>query len=139
MIPSATDLQLGSQRWSAGPAAVAVYTRGALVVGILANNIWSFAGNGGQPVNAMLIQPFININLANGWCIASSPSEVVQLSVLLDTNAAAAFGASRCGLFRPGAASLPASIVGILNVVLRQNPERNLLRGQGWRGQFGGL
>jgi hypothetical protein len=39
VIPSATDVQLSTQRWSAGPAGVAVYTRGALVAGILANNI----------------------------------------------------------------------------------------------------
>jgi len=73
VIPSATDVQLSMQRWSAGPAGVAVYTRGALVAGILANNIWSFAGEGGRQVNSMLIQPFLNINLANGWYIASSP------------------------------------------------------------------
>ncbi len=60
VIPSATDVQLSSQRWSAGPGAVAVYTSGALVAGMLVNNIWSFAGEGGRKINSMLIQPFIN-------------------------------------------------------------------------------
>jgi hypothetical protein len=73
VIPSATDVRLSSQRWSAGPAAVAVYTSGPLVAGMLANNIWSFAGEGGRKINSMLIQPFINYNLANGWYLASSP------------------------------------------------------------------
>jgi hypothetical protein len=73
VIPSATDQQLSSQRWSAGPAAVAVYTSGPLVAGVLANNIWSFAGEGGRKINSMLIQPFINYNLADGWYLASSP------------------------------------------------------------------
>lgn len=73
VIPSATDVRLSSQRWSAGPAAVAVYTSGPLVAGLLANNIWSFAGEGGRRINSMLIQPFINYNLANGWYLASSP------------------------------------------------------------------
>lgn len=73
VIPSATDLRLSSQRWSAGPAGVAVYTKGNLVGGVLVNNIWSFAGSGGRDVNAMLIQPFLNINLANGWYLISSP------------------------------------------------------------------
>jgi len=33
------------------------------VVGALANQQWSFAGWGGEDVNAMLIQPFVNYNL----------------------------------------------------------------------------
>lgn len=73
LIPSATDSRLGSQRWSAGPAAVAVYTKGPVVGGLLINNIWSFAGSGGQPVSAMLIQPFLNLNFPSGWYLASSP------------------------------------------------------------------
>ena len=73
VIPSATDVRLSSQRWSAGPAAVAVYTHGPLVAGMLINNIWSFAGDGGRDVNAMLIQPFINYNLSAGWYLITSP------------------------------------------------------------------
>lgn len=73
VIPSATDLQLSSQRWSAGPAGVAVYTSGPIVAGVLMNNIWSFAGTGGNDINAMLIQPFINYNLPGGWYLISSP------------------------------------------------------------------
>src|SRR5689334_19692797 len=41
---TATDDDLGSQRWSAGPAAVGVWTPGHWVVGALVNNQWSFAG-----------------------------------------------------------------------------------------------
>jgi|694.fasta_scaffold22409_13 hypothetical protein len=73
VIPSATDGQLSSQRWSAGPAAVAVYTKGPVVGGVLINNIWSFAGSGGSDVNRMLIQPFFNYNLPGGWYLISSP------------------------------------------------------------------
>ncbi len=73
VIPSATDPQLGSQRWSAGPAGVAVYSQGPLVAGVLLNNVWSFAGQAGSPVNALLIQPFLNYNLAAGWYLISSP------------------------------------------------------------------
>ncbi|WP_152669656.1 hypothetical protein [Synechococcus sp. GFB01] len=73
VFPSATDDRLSTQRWSAYPAAVAVYTQGPLVAGMLVNNVWSFAGNGGREVNSMLIQPFINYNLPKGWYLASSP------------------------------------------------------------------
>ncbi len=73
VIPSATDVELSGQRWSAGPAAVAVYTKGPWVGGVLVNNVWSFAGQGGRDVNAMLIQPFLNHNLPGGWYLISSP------------------------------------------------------------------
>ncbi|MFN5463579.1 MAG: neuromedin U [Cyanobacteriota bacterium] len=73
VIPSATDVQLSSQRWSAGPAAAAVFSKGSWVGGVLVNNVWSFAGDGGRDVNAMLIQPFLNYNLPAGWYLISSP------------------------------------------------------------------
>lgn len=73
VIPSATDSRIGSQRWSAGPSAVLVYTKGQIVAGGLVNNIWSFAGEGKSDVNKMLIQPFLNYNLPKGWYLTSSP------------------------------------------------------------------
>jgi hypothetical protein len=63
---------LGSQKWSAGPAAVAVWLPGKWVVGGLINNQWSFAGtNNRSPVNQMLIQPFVNYNFGGGWYLTS--------------------------------------------------------------------
>jgi hypothetical protein len=44
LLPTATDARLGTDRWSAGPTAVAVLTQGNIVAGVLANNIWSFTG-----------------------------------------------------------------------------------------------
>ena len=41
IIPSATDNRLSSQRWSAGPSGVLVYTKGPIVAGGLINNVWS--------------------------------------------------------------------------------------------------
>jgi hypothetical protein len=72
-FPTATDPLLGAGQWSAGPAVVALTMQGHWVVGALANNQWSFAGWGGQEVNAMLIQPFVNYNLAHGWYLTSAP------------------------------------------------------------------
>ncbi|MFO1461954.1 MAG: neuromedin U [Verrucomicrobiota bacterium] len=72
-LPTATDSLLGSGMWSAGPAAVALTMQGPWVVGVLANQQWSYAGWGDQDVSAMLIQPFINYNLPNGWYLSSAP------------------------------------------------------------------
>jgi hypothetical protein len=72
-FPTATDPLLGSGKWSAGPAVVALTMQGHWVIGALANNQWSFAGWGSKNVNQMLIQPFINYNLPHGWYLTSAP------------------------------------------------------------------
>jgi len=72
-IPTASDSMLGADRWSAGPSAVALMMHKHWVIGALANQQWSFAGSGGEYVNAMLIQPFINYNLPDGWYLTTSP------------------------------------------------------------------
>jgi len=72
-FPTATDSLLGSGKWSAGPAAVALTMQGHWVVGVLANQQWSYAGWGDQDVSALLIQPFINYNLPHGWYLNTVP------------------------------------------------------------------
>ena len=73
-IPTATDEKLGSEKWSAGPSAVALVTPGPWVVGTLVRQLWSFAGDDDrQDVSQMLIQPFVNYNMAGGWFLTSAP------------------------------------------------------------------
>ena len=72
-LPTATDRDLGSGQWSMGPAGVALVMHGHWVYGALINNQWSVAGWGDKPVNAMLLQPFINYNLPDGWYLTSGP------------------------------------------------------------------
>ncbi|MGH7176083.1 MAG: neuromedin U, partial [Tepidisphaeraceae bacterium] len=72
-VPTGTDSQLTSGKWSIGPAAVGLFMEGPWVVGALINQQWSFAGWGDKNVSAMLIQPFVNYNLSDGWYLTSSP------------------------------------------------------------------
>jgi hypothetical protein len=73
-FPTATDDLFGTGKWSAGPAAVALTMQGPWVFGALANNVWSYAGDGDRgSVNAFLVQPFINYNLDAGWFLVSAP------------------------------------------------------------------
>jgi hypothetical protein len=73
-LPTATDELLGSEKWSTGPAAVALTIQGPWVFGALMNNQWSFAGNNKRDkVNQMILQPFVNYNLPGGWYLTSSP------------------------------------------------------------------
>ena len=65
---------IGSDKWSAGPAAVALTMPGKWVLGALVQNIWSFAGPSGDPdVNKFTFQYFVNYNLKDGWYLTSTP------------------------------------------------------------------
>ncbi|MFM7641873.1 MAG: neuromedin U [Cyanobium sp.] len=116
VIPSATDVALSSQRWSAGPAGVVVYTRGPWVAGVLVNNIWSFAGEGGKDVNAMLIQPFVNYNLPGGWYLTSSPILTADWTAADGRGWTVPIGGGVGRLFRVGTQPFNASFQTFWNV-----------------------
>jgi hypothetical protein len=66
--PTATDDQIGSGKWSAGPSAVALTQPSWGTVGGLVRQLWSFAGSSNRSeVNQLLLEPFVNYNLLNGW------------------------------------------------------------------------
>jgi hypothetical protein len=59
--PTATDDQLGTGKWGAGPTIVALKQQGPWTYGILANHIWSYAGDEDRTdVNNTFLQPFLN-------------------------------------------------------------------------------
>lgn len=58
--PTATDHLLGSEKWGAGPTAIALRQTGPWTYGVLANHVWSYAGESDRgEVNATFIQPFL--------------------------------------------------------------------------------
>jgi len=66
-LNTATDPLLGPEKWGAGPTGVALWMGGPWTVGILANQIWSFAGDSKQPdINQAYFQPFIAYTTKNG-------------------------------------------------------------------------
>jgi hypothetical protein len=59
LYPSATDDALGSEKWGVGPTAVVLRQEKGWTYGLLANHVWSFAGEGSRmEVNATFLQPF---------------------------------------------------------------------------------
>ena len=59
LLPTATDETLGGEKWGLGPTGVALKQQGPWTYGILANHIWSFAGDDDRTeVNATFLQPF---------------------------------------------------------------------------------
>ena len=73
-LPTNSTDRIGTNKWGIGPTAVALKSEGHWLVGVLANNIWSFAGpDNAASINQMLVQPIINYNFAEGWYATSSP------------------------------------------------------------------
>jgi hypothetical protein len=71
---SATDDRLGLGKWSVGPTLAIVSIPDPWVVGVVARNLWSFAGETQRRnVNLFLVQPFLNYNFRNGWYLTSTP------------------------------------------------------------------
>jgi hypothetical protein len=74
VIPTGSGDRMSSDKWSAGPAAVGLTMPGHWVVGALAQNVWSFAGEGeADSVNAFLFQYFVNYNMKKGWYLSTAP------------------------------------------------------------------
>jgi hypothetical protein len=66
LLPTATQTELGSEKWGAGPTVVGLRQSGPWTYGMLANQIWSFAGDGNRAdVNAAFLQPFLNYTTPN--------------------------------------------------------------------------
>jgi hypothetical protein len=71
MLPTGTDPLLGGEKWGAGPTAVVLKQSGPWTYGILANHIWSFAGDDARAdVSSTFLQPFISYTTADAWTFA---------------------------------------------------------------------
>jgi hypothetical protein len=74
VFPTGAD-RMTTNKWSAGPAFVGLTMPGKWVIGALAFNIWSFAGDDDAlRVNQFSCQYFINYNLPKGWYLSSTPT-----------------------------------------------------------------
>ena len=65
LLPTASDDLLGTEKWGAGPTAVFLRQENGWSYGMLANQIWSFAGEDSRDeVNATFLQPFLTYTTA---------------------------------------------------------------------------
>ncbi|MGN6511036.1 MAG: hypothetical protein ACTHLD_16340 [Chitinophaga sp.] len=67
LAPTGTENYLSTRKWGAGPTVLLLRQSTGLTIGVLANQIWSFAGDSerGQ-VNQIFIQPFLTHNWPSG-------------------------------------------------------------------------
>ena len=71
LLPSATDSRLGGKKWAAGPAGVGLVMRGPWTAGMLANHVWSFAGDDQRPdISNTFLQPFVAYTWPSAWTVA---------------------------------------------------------------------
>ncbi len=74
VTPTATDSRLGGGKLDLGPALVFVWSGGPALVGVLATDAVSVAGDDARPdMHQMLLQPFVSINLPLGTYVNTAP------------------------------------------------------------------
>jgi hypothetical protein len=68
--PTGTNDSLGSDKWGVGPTGVFLWQKHGWTYGLLANHIWSYAGDDDQPdVNSTFLQPFGSYTWKNGFSL----------------------------------------------------------------------
>ena len=61
LLPTASDKVLGGGKWAAGPTVLFLKQQNGWTKGILANHLWSFAGDSSRnSINATYLQPFLS-------------------------------------------------------------------------------
>lgn len=121
-FPTATDKVLGTDKWSAGPSAVALMIRGPWVVGALASNLWSYAGDDDREnVNQFLLQYFVNYNLPQGWYISSAPIITANWKADGGDVWTVPFGGGVGKIFRIGKQPMNAQVQAFYNVAKPDN------------------
>jgi len=72
LLPTATDDLLGGEKWGVGPSVVMLkQTAGGVTYGVLANHIWSVAGDDDRAdISNTFLQPFVSKALGKGRTIS---------------------------------------------------------------------
>jgi hypothetical protein len=68
LLPTGSDELLSREKWGAGPTGVVLQQTGPWTIGVLANHIWSFAGEEDRvDVNSTFVQPFLAYTTPDLW------------------------------------------------------------------------
>ena len=93
LLPTGSNDLLTTDKWGAGPTAVALKQSNGWTRGVLANHVWSFAGDDDRAdVNATFLQPFLTYTTPTQWTFALNTEstydwEAGQWSVPVNANA----------------------------------------------------
>jgi hypothetical protein len=79
VFPTANDRATGQGKWQVGPALAIAYSPARWLIGFLAQNPISFAGDSDRlDTNALFLQPFVTYQLGSGWFLRSQPQIAVD-------------------------------------------------------------
>jgi hypothetical protein len=118
VFPTNTDERLGGDKWSAGPAFVALAKPGPWLVGALVQKVWSYAGDSdAADVNFFSFQYFINYNFNNGWYISSTPTITADWEADSDDRWTVPVGGGIGKLIRFGQLPVDVKAQGFVNAV----------------------
>jgi hypothetical protein len=119
-FPTATDDELGTGKWSAGPGFVVFLSDRSLHIttGFLILNLWSFAGEEDRSnVNAMTLQPFLNYNLPEGWYLTTSPLITANWEANDDNRWTLPIGGGIGRIFKIGRQPINANLTAYYNIL----------------------
>ena len=117
LLPTGSNDLLTTDKWGAGPTAVVLKQSNGWTRGVLANHIWSFAGDGDRAdVNATFLQPFLTYTTPTQWTFAR------QHRVELRLGDRAVVGASQRQRFPAGADRHPVGKFRRWSTVLARQP-----------------
>lgn len=121
-LATATEQILGSEKWTVGPGLILVKMTGPWVLGGVAWNTWSFAGDDNRPeTNAMGLQYFINYNLPDAWFLTTSPMITANWMADEGNKWTVPFGAGVGKVFAVGPQMLNGNMAGYWNAVTPDN------------------
>lgn len=77
LFPTATDDFLGTEKWAAGPTAIALKQENGWTYGALINHMWDYAGEDGRAdYNATFLQPFLTYTFPTHTTIALNTESI---------------------------------------------------------------
>ncbi len=117
--------ELGSGKFSLGPAVTFVTQPKPWTAGLTIKQIWSALGSDSrQNVSQMILQPFINYNLSDGWYLVSDMDMIANWSRSNDQRWTVPIGGGVGKLFNIGKNAINTRIEGYHNPVRPdQSPE----------------
>lgn len=71
LMPTATSSMLGAKKWGVGPASILLTTSGPWTMGMLANHVWSVAGDSDRAdISSTFLQPFTAYTTPDAWTVS---------------------------------------------------------------------
>ncbi len=117
-VPTHSDEALGTEKWGIGPAVVVLRSEGHWLYGLVATNVWSFAGpSDAAPINQMLVQYFVNYNFKEGWYATTSPDITANWEAPSDDRWTVPIGGGLGKIFKVGGQAMNGQIQAFYNLV----------------------